>query len=123
MVVKPQKRPCQMRSPQRALLAPAILCAAALLATMATATEPAIDAGLPSIDAGLSIGSPADAIDDARGRPVACPVRRPEATEAPLRACSFSLPLCTHAPRGTPAAAILAALEEAERVLRVYDAL
>lgn len=59
----------------------------------------------------------------AAGRPVVSPVRRPEEAEAPLYACSFALPLCAHAPAGAQPGAILAVLAEAERALRVYDAL
>ncbi|MCC6551901.1 MAG: hypothetical protein IT372_02615 [Polyangiaceae bacterium] len=57
------------------------------------------------------------------GRPVVPAVRRPADAEAPVRACSFALPVCVHAAAGVDPRAILGALEDAERAMRAYDAM
>ncbi|AUX27606.1 uncharacterized protein SOCEGT47_082020 [Sorangium cellulosum] len=71
----------------------------------------------PAEDDAGAAGSTADA------RPVVSPVLRPAPHEAPQRACSFTLPLCVHAPAGLPGAALLESLAHAEAALRTYDAL
>ncbi len=51
------------------------------------------------------------------------PVQRPDERDAPQRACSFTLPVCVHAPADVPGAALLESLAHLEAAMRAYDAL
>ncbi|WP_437278738.1 hypothetical protein WME90_47310 [Sorangium sp. So ce375] len=85
--------------------------------------------GSPSPVASAQAGALGDdtaaeaAAPPAEGRPVVSPVQRPDDRDAPQRACSFTLPLCVHAPAGVPGAALLDALAQLEAAMRAYDAL
>ncbi|WP_437634779.1 hypothetical protein [Sorangium sp. So ce854] len=82
---------------------------------------PPDDAGAPDA-APPDAGAP-DADPPADGRPVVSPVQRPDARDAPQRACSFTLPVCAHAPADVPGAAVLEGLAHLEAAMRAYDAL
>lgn len=135
MVVEPRERACPTRTGARRARGLALALAPALLAAASCArSEPGSEAGPDPAarEAALQAAGDAAAAADAgaegdsagaAGRPVISPVRRPEAAEVPLGACSLALPLCAHGPAGTRPGAILAVIEEAERALRAYDAL
>ncbi|WP_437484638.1 hypothetical protein WME75_45415 [Sorangium sp. So ce1014] len=107
-------------------------CALALLALVTSLGGPhaaaarapdAPSAGPPAPSA--QPGAPPDeaASPPAEGRPVVSPVQRPDERDAPQRACSFTLPVCVHAPADVPGAALLESLAHLEAAMRAYDAL
>ncbi|WP_437734069.1 hypothetical protein [Sorangium sp. So ce1335] len=80
-------------------------------------------AGAPPHDAGAPDADPPDADPPADGRPVGSPVQRPDDRDVPQRACSFTLPLCVHAPADVSGQSVLDALSHLEAAMRAYDAL
>ncbi|XXX76896.1 hypothetical protein WMF30_55545 [Sorangium sp. So ce134] len=111
-------------------------CALALLALVAAVGGPhaaaarapdAPPAGPPPAPPAPSAqpGAPPDeaAAPPAEGRPVVSPVQRPDERDVPQRACSFTLPVCAHAPADVPGAALLESLADLEAAMRAYDAL
>ncbi|WP_437529985.1 hypothetical protein WME79_48835 [Sorangium sp. So ce726] len=81
----------------------------------------------PSPAASAQAGAPPDdsasTAPPAEGRPVVSPVQRPDERDVPQRACSFTLPVCVHAPADLPGAALLESLTHLEAAMRAYDAL
>ncbi|XXT19660.1 hypothetical protein WME94_56520 [Sorangium sp. So ce429] len=95
-------------------------------AASAQAGDPPGNAGAPPGNAGAPTPGDAaapDATPPAEGRPVVSPVQRLEERDAPQRACSFTLPVCVHAPADVPGAALLESLAHLEAAMRAYDAL
>ncbi|WP_437676040.1 hypothetical protein [Sorangium sp. So ce131] len=116
------------RAPRRrAPSALALLALAAGLGGPHAAAARAPDAplpGPPSPAGSAQAGAPPeDAAAPSDGRPVVSPVQRPDERDVPQRACSFTLPVCVHAPAGVPGAALLEGLAHLEAAMRTYDAL
>ncbi len=95
----------------------AVACAAGL-SVLPTAAARADDGGA----APAPVEAPAEAPLPTGGE-VAPARERPPPASVPVRACSFSAPICVHAPRAVHPAAVLATIADAERALAAYDAL
>ncbi|WP_434044675.1 MULTISPECIES: hypothetical protein [Sorangium] len=120
---RPPGTPARRRAPG----ALALLALAAALGGPHAAAARAPDApppAPPAPAASAQAGAPADdAAAPADGRPVVSPVQRPDERDVPQRACSFTLPVCVHAPADVPGAAVLDGLAHLEAATRAYDAL
>ncbi|MDC0679779.1 hypothetical protein [Sorangium atrum] len=129
---RPERAPALRRKAPCAL---AVLALAAALGGPPAAAARAPDAPSPAPPSPITsaqAGAPPDdsasaaAAPPAAGRPVVSPVKRPDerdAREASQRACSFTLPVCVHAPADVPGAALLESLTHLEAAMRAYDAL
>ncbi|AUX48958.1 uncharacterized protein SOCE26_105030 [Sorangium cellulosum] len=119
------------RAPRRR--APGALALLALAAALGGPHAAAASAGAPDAPppgppppvggGALANAPPDDAATPNPGRPVVSPVQRPDARDVPQRTCSFTLPLCVHAPAGVPGAALLEGLAHLEAAMHTYDAL
>ncbi|WP_438026167.1 hypothetical protein [Sorangium sp. So ce233] len=126
----PERAPGPPGTPAPRRRAPGALALLALAAALggphaAAARAPgAPPPGPPAPAASAQAGAPADdAAAPADGRPVVSPVQRPDERDVPQRACSFTLPVCVHAPADVPGAAVLESLAHLEAAMRAYDAL